>query len=602
MKLSLLSLPGQKLPGTRTARKFLLSTFLVLFSFVSFSQVVGDYQSVATGNWNSLATWETWDGDSWEPATSYPGQSSNTQTVTIQTGTVVSLNVNVTAFTIGDLVIEGSGILNLTGTTTWELNTLAIHVVDDGIYTGPNFTFSGSQAALRIPGNSFISYDPGYGAFPTSNAAPNGSCNNNNALFLGGGTFGIPEVKYAACNGGGNVCVIFDEINDAGGTINVQPIVELSSDVLGAGNQSCLPTFTANIRIKGVIDNGQVDLSLDVTPSGTVSPNTFTDLTDGGAGDIGPAGDQEILIQVTVTTPGPGVYSLNADATMTLIASSGSCTNFTSSASSSASFTVLETPSITIDAPLGICIGEVGAIALTNNSSIATTVFYNLDGGVALSVPLAASGSGSIVIPNAIPATLVYTIDSIKYNTPPSCRQDLDTVLSITVGDATTLAIDGDTKTQNILLAPTVTASQGCRVIAKVESAGLLTNVDAKAFVSPGGAPVVYSGRPMVGRRISVCPSIATAGSATFTLYAYQSEFLAFNNSPINNIDLPYTELDPDGYASNVRVIQFEAGEYDNTTGLPTGNVALTATEIIPTSVTYNAVKGWWEIQFTATN
>jgi hypothetical protein len=126
--------------------------------------------------------------------------------------------------------------------------------------------------------------------------------------------------------------------------------------------------------------------------------------------------------------------------------------------------------------------------------------------------------------------------------------------------------------------------------------------MDAKAFVSPGGDPVVYSGRPMVGRRVSVCPSIVAAGTATFTLYAYQSEFLAFNNSPINNIDLPYTELDPDGYASNVRVIQFDAGEYDNTTGLPTGNVALTATEIIPTSVTYNAVKGWWEIQFMAPN
>jgi len=71
----------------------------ILFSFVLFTstliwgQANGDYRSVASGNWDAVATWETYDFSttSWVAASLKPGSTNN---VWIQATHLVTLTTN----------------------------------------------------------------------------------------------------------------------------------------------------------------------------------------------------------------------------------------------------------------------------------------------------------------------------------------------------------------------------------------------------------------------------------------------------------------------------------------------------------------------------
>jgi hypothetical protein len=69
---------------------------------------VGDYQSVATGNWNNIATWQRYNGTAFVAATDYPGQNAGTGLVTITNGNTVTLNVS-PANPIDSLLIQSGG-------------------------------------------------------------------------------------------------------------------------------------------------------------------------------------------------------------------------------------------------------------------------------------------------------------------------------------------------------------------------------------------------------------------------------------------------------------------------------------------------------------
>jgi hypothetical protein len=94
----------------------------LIFTFISIcglAQTTGDYRSNAAAfNWNTDASWQRWDGGAWVVPTAaqgYPGETaaSIAGTVTIQTGHTVTANVDVTTNDIGNLTLEGSGILSI---------------------------------------------------------------------------------------------------------------------------------------------------------------------------------------------------------------------------------------------------------------------------------------------------------------------------------------------------------------------------------------------------------------------------------------------------------------------------------------------------------
>lgn len=107
---------------------FLFFILTILFSINLFSQATNDYRSAATGNWNSLTTWERYNGTAWATPTSGQGvPSSASEVITILNGHTVSIpNVNQTAdqMTInsgGQVTINAPRTLNIANGTGTDL-------------------------------------------------------------------------------------------------------------------------------------------------------------------------------------------------------------------------------------------------------------------------------------------------------------------------------------------------------------------------------------------------------------------------------------------------------------------------------------------------
>lgn len=183
--------------------KIIVPTLLFFITIGVAAQNVGDFQSANTGNWTTVATWQTWDGDSWEPALVYPGQNATTAAVTIQSGHTVTVHFNEFPNVIGSLYINGE--LYLAGDNSggnFYVNSMNITVGNTGLI---NFDKKGT---LNLPTNAVITFLSG-GNF-------SGTCTNNNLVYLGGN-------PYAICTGGGGNYFLFSQLVAAGSTINAIP-------------------------------------------------------------------------------------------------------------------------------------------------------------------------------------------------------------------------------------------------------------------------------------------------------------------------------------------------------------------------------------------
>ena len=96
--------------------KIMTTLILLLFSIISFSQNIGDYQSKATGNWNSATTWETWNGSAWVESGT---PTSADGVISIRVGHTVTITA---AVTIDQVVIEEGGKVIHSASATVTLN------------------------------------------------------------------------------------------------------------------------------------------------------------------------------------------------------------------------------------------------------------------------------------------------------------------------------------------------------------------------------------------------------------------------------------------------------------------------------------------------
>jgi hypothetical protein len=101
--------------------RLLVSVMLVIATgAVAFGQVAGDYQTAGTGKWSSAATWSTYNGSAWVPASSAPTGSSGA--ITVQAADSVDIDVAITiagtlrsmggrfGYSTGSLIIGNGGV------------------------------------------------------------------------------------------------------------------------------------------------------------------------------------------------------------------------------------------------------------------------------------------------------------------------------------------------------------------------------------------------------------------------------------------------------------------------------------------------------------
>ena len=90
--------------------------FLTFVFFTTTAQTNGDYQSRQSGNWNTVATWQVFDGGSWvnlESSATYANviPSSASGLISIQANT--SVTVNTMSVFVDQLTVAGDGVLNI---------------------------------------------------------------------------------------------------------------------------------------------------------------------------------------------------------------------------------------------------------------------------------------------------------------------------------------------------------------------------------------------------------------------------------------------------------------------------------------------------------
>lgn len=180
-------------------RHLVATVLFLLCSLPILAQVTGDYRSKASGNWGSSSTWQMYNGITWINATSYPGQNSNVGTVTIGSGNTVTLNLDITTYTIDKLIIGdesgGTDTFSLPNNGDFNVNIMLVAIQSDGVLTWVK------NADLRLPGDAII-YNNG-GVIDTDQ-----NCNNSQRIYLG-------TREFSSCKGNGNYEFSFDEIEGA---------------------------------------------------------------------------------------------------------------------------------------------------------------------------------------------------------------------------------------------------------------------------------------------------------------------------------------------------------------------------------------------------
>ncbi|AOW09700.1 hypothetical protein [Flavobacterium gilvum] len=189
-------------------KKLLL--ILLCVSLYSFGQTIGDYRSVTSGNWDTLSSWEYYNGFKWIAASAlvgYPGQFNNTHVTTIQQGHTITIgSTGISTQPFEELTINGS--LLLTG-----LNSDAVFftIKSNLIIVTPNL----NPAANIEFNNKGILQLPADGSLQVTTGGLIGDCSNNQSIYIG-------DYEYSVCKGSGSGAT-FDEVMEAGGTLNTLP-------------------------------------------------------------------------------------------------------------------------------------------------------------------------------------------------------------------------------------------------------------------------------------------------------------------------------------------------------------------------------------------
>lgn len=135
--------------------------------------VTNDYRSVGSGNWNSLSTWQRYNGSTWVAATAIP--TSAHKMITIQSGHSVTVTANVT---VDEVVISSGGTLILnSGITMTVANGSGTDFSVSGTFINAGtVTISSSTLAYLNGGLYQHNYTTTAGVIPTASWSTGSTC------------------------------------------------------------------------------------------------------------------------------------------------------------------------------------------------------------------------------------------------------------------------------------------------------------------------------------------------------------------------------------------------------------------------------------------
>jgi hypothetical protein len=418
-----------------------------------YGQVVGDYQSNATGNWNAVGTWQQCIiAGSWSAATSYPGQNAGTGIVTIRNNHTVTLNVspanNIGAITFAtgttnatSLTITGRT-LNVTNAVTFgapggnngdQTLTIGTGTLNCASLTMPN-TGGANQDLLLTISTGLLNVN--------SNITMNGANDRNNITFSNNGTINVG----GDFTGGGFTC--------STSTVNYN----------GAGAQSVGSYTYYNLNIA---TSGIKTLANNITISNNLTINGSATL----ASDI-----------YQVTGNAAGNFTMSAGTGLTL-GNTGSATNVSFPTAFTTAHTALNnTSTVTYQSTGAQTISNVPAYG---NLSIATSGIKTLAGAITINNNLAIQGSATL-------ATAQYQITG---NATGTLTMDAGTGLTLgNTGNVANILFPSGYSAGNIVLNTTSTVtyqSSAAQTVSNIPAYGnLILSTDGTTKICNGNLTV----------------------------------------------------------------------------------------------------------------
>ena len=254
---------------------------LSMFS-TAWAQTAGDYRSVASGNWNAIATWETYNGTAWVAAGATPTSANGV--ITIRSPHFVTNSAN--GLTADQIVVDSGATVVVNSAVTWTLaNGTGTDLVINGtwINSGGTWTVTGTWSVGA--GGTYVHNTTSSFATPIGQATLDaastcilrGSSTLSPPSSFSGRTFG--NLSFESTSG---TCTFSPPTGTTTCTVNGN----LSFGTTGAGTCSLtfLNAFTLTWNIAGslsvgtgsllVIPSSPMTLGGNLTNNGTLSLNT----------------------------------------------------------------------------------------------------------------------------------------------------------------------------------------------------------------------------------------------------------------------------------------------------------------------------------------
>lgn len=228
-----------------------MNSFRILIGSVLFlltapavqAQAVGDYQTAGSGNWNALATWQTWNGTAWVAPGATPTSANGV--ITILATHTVTITANVT---IDEVTVNGA--LTSSGATPTTIANGA------GVDLTINGTFTDNYAAAT----NVITWAGGatwqMGATGTLIKTTASSSNNWQSTYQGGIAM-IPATSNWIIRRNTAVNISMSSTTPASGS--VYPNLTIENNVAGTWSTPAASSFTgaaAFVTVKGDMNVG----------------------------------------------------------------------------------------------------------------------------------------------------------------------------------------------------------------------------------------------------------------------------------------------------------------------------------------------------------
>lgn len=356
------------------------------------------------------------------------------------------------------------------------------------------------------------------------------------------------------------------------------------------------PTDTSNILTMTVNPNVTPDVSIASNQGTSVCAGTsvtFT-ATPTNAGTPTYQWFKNNVLQASTTNTFTDNTLTNGNTVRAVITSSGVCTTTPVDSSNIITMTIIPTvtPDVTISVnPSGaICEGMPAFFLATPTNGGTTPAYQWFKNNV-----LQPATGNTYEANNFANSDVIKCVLTSNEQCPvPATDTSNNITMNITAATNSLAGAAGTTESNNAtIIANTDMKHSDCDLMATITpSGGNPINTNTIVRVTIDNTVTFYNGNtPYVQRHYDIEPDNATpTTSATITLYAYQSEFDAYNAAAWGHPPLPSGGVDN----GNVKITQFHG------TGTAPGNYTGAAELIIPT-VNWDATNNWWEMTFPVT-